>query len=80
MKNREDVKNIIRKDKNILAVISGHQHDTKTIVEDGIPYYLLGSLTGSHEVPGRPDGVYFEIELEDGAICVNKKNIELIGE
>lgn len=77
MKNREDVKEVIRNDKNILAVISGHQHDTKTIVEDNVPYYLLGSLTGSHENPGKPDGVYFEIELEGGEITVTKKNIIL---
>ena len=77
MKNREEVKKIIRGDKNILAVISGHQHDTKTIIEDGVPYYLLGSMTGSHEVFGRPDGVYFEIELQDGAITITKKNIVL---
>ncbi len=79
MKNREDVKKIIRNDKNILAVVSGHQHDTKTIVEDGVYYYLLGSLTGSHEVPGLPDGVYFEIELLDGEISIRKKNITLLG-
>jgi len=77
MKNREDVKKIIRGDRNILAVVSGHQHDTKTIVEDGVSYYLLGSMTGSHEVPGRPDGVYFEIELQDGALTITKKNIVL---
>ncbi len=78
MKNREDVKKIIRNDKNILAVVSGHQHDTKTIIEDGVSYYLLGSLTGSHEVPGKPDGVYFEIELDSGTVSINKKNIDLI--
>jgi len=77
MKNRADVKDILRRDKNVLAVFVGHQHITKTIIEDGIPYYLLGSLTGCTKERGVPDGEYYEIEAGDGAFSVTLKNIVL---
>ena len=76
MKNRAEVKNIIKNDKNLLAVFSGHQHTTKTIVEDGVSYYLLGSLIGSNEMNGIPDGVYFEVDLIDGTIEVKEHHLE----
>ncbi len=73
MKNRAAVKEIIREDKNVLAVFSGHQHITKTLVEDGVPYYVLGSLTACGDQPGVPCGVYFEIELCDGQMTVSER-------
>ena len=77
MKNRADVKAILKKDKNILAVFSGHQHTTKLIEEDGIRYYLLGSLIALNEATGAPDGVYFELTLEDKELCVVEHHIEI---
>lgn len=78
MKNRADVKEIIKRDKNILAVFSGHQHITKTIVEDGVKYYVLGSLTGCTKTAGVPDGVYLEIELCDKELKVTERYINLL--
>ena len=49
MRNRKQVKDIIKKDKNILAIFSGHQHWTQTLEEDGAKYYQLGSLTENIE-------------------------------
>ena len=72
MKNREAVKEIIRKDKNVLAVFSGHQHVTKLIEEDGVKYYLLGSLIALDEDKGSPDGVYFELELDNRRLTVTE--------
>ena len=43
--NREKLKAILQKHNNILSVFCGHQHWTKTIRENGIPYYMLGALT-----------------------------------
>jgi len=65
LKNRKDIKEIMKQDKNILAVFSGHQHWTKKLEEDNLPYYVLGSLTENINNDGIPDGVYFEVNLED---------------
>lgn len=77
MKNREAVKEIIRSDKNILAVFSGHQHVTKLIEEEGVKYYLLGSLIALDEGTGAPDAVYFELELRDGEMTVKECRFEV---
>ena len=77
MKNRADVKEIIKKDKNILAVFSGHQHTTKFIEEDGVKYYLLGSLIALNEATGAPDGVYFELTLDGEKLAVEEYHIEV---
>ena len=76
MKNRREVKEIIKKDTNVLAVFSGHQHVTKLIEEDGVSYYLLGSLIALNESTGAPDGVYFEIEIEGRKLTVTERHIE----
>ena len=55
---------------------SGHQHSTKLIVEDGVNYYLLGSLIGSNEMNGIPDGVYFEVDLLGDGIEVREHHLD----
>ncbi len=77
MKNRADVKEIIKKDKNVLAVFSGHQHTTKLIEEDGVKYYLLGSLIALDEATGAPDGVYFELTLDEKKLTVDEHHIKV---
>ncbi len=77
LKNRRAVKDILKKDANVLAVFSGHQHLTKTHVENDIPYYVLGSMTACGEQQGVPTGVYFELTLEDGTVTVTEKHIAL---
>lgn len=79
--NRKEVKEILKKDKNLLAVFSGHQHWTKKKVEDGINYYVVGSLTENINDDGVPDGVYFEVSLEGNQIEVKENHLKLnIGE
>lgn len=77
MKNRDKVKEIIKQDKNVIAVFSGHTHKTKTYREDGVTYYVLGSLTWSVEANGIPDGVYFEVDLKDGDMTVTEHHMEI---
>lgn len=77
LRNREEVKEILKKEKNIIDVFSGHQHWTKTLQEDGIPYYVLGSLTENIDNNGVPDGVYFEVGLEEEKINVIEHHILL---
>lgn len=75
--NRKELKEILKKDKNILAVFSDHQHWTKTIVEDNIPYYVLGSMTENIKDNGIPDGVYFIVEYDGEQLKVNEKHIRI---
>lgn len=77
MANRAEVKEIIKNDKNIVAVFSGHQHRTKQHEEDGIPYYLLGSMTARGDAKGVPCGVYFDLTLENGGVQVETKYLSL---
>lgn len=75
--NRKEVKEILKNDKNIVAVFSGHQHWTKKTIEDRISYYVVGSLTENINDDGVPDGVYFEVTLEGSKIEVKEKHIRL---
>lgn len=75
--NRMAVKQILKNDKNVIAVFSGHQHWTKMIKEDGISYYVVGSLIENINNDGIPDGVYFEVNLEAERIDVIEHHISL---
>lgn len=77
LKNRDVIKKIIQKDENILAVFSGHQHWTKIIEEEGIKYYVLGSLTENINNDGVPDGIYFEVDLEESKISIKEHHLSL---
>lgn len=77
MKNRAEVKAILKNDPNLLAVFSGHQHRTLQYTEDGVEYYVLGSITTCWDGSGVPCGVYFELELEDGKLTVLERHIQL---
>lgn len=76
LRNRAKLKQLI-KDKNIIAVFCGHQHWTKKIEENGINYYMLGSLTENINNDGIPDGVYFEVEISKDSIVVNERHLKI---
>ena len=75
--NRKELKDILKNNKNILAVFSGHQHWTKTIIEDDIIYYVLGSMTENINDDGIPDGVYFIVEFDGLKLKVIEEHIRL---
>lgn len=75
--NSKEVKNILKKDKNLIAVFSGHQHWTKFHIEDGVSYYVIGSLSENINNNGIPDGVYFEVDLKDKNITIAEKRITI---
>lgn len=77
LENRKEIKEILKKDKNLIAVFSGHQHWTKKLIEDEINYYILGSLTENINDDGIPDGVYYEVILEDKKIEVRERHLKL---
>ena len=59
--NRKEIKKILNKENNLIAVFSGHQHWTKKLIENDVNYYILGSLTENINDNGVPDGVYYEV-------------------
>lgn len=75
--NRKELKQIIKEHPNVLAIFSGHQHWTKYIKEDGISYYVLGSLTENINNDGVPDGVYFIVEFDGKNLEVIEQHIRL---
>lgn len=77
LQNRKEVKNIIKKDKNLMAVFSGHQHWTRKIIEENVEYYIVGSLTENINDDGVPDGVYFEIDITGNNLKVNEHHLRL---
>ena len=54
-----------------------YRYWTKTIKEDGIDYYMIGSLTENINNDGIPDGVYFTVELNNNRISVIENHISL---
>ena len=75
--NRKELKEILKADKNLIAVFSGHQHWTKFNIEDNISYYVIGSMTENINDDNVPDGIYFEIELNDKNISILENHIRL---
>lgn len=75
--NRKELKEILRSNTEIIGVFSGHQHWTKKIKENGIDYYVLGSITENINNDGIPDGVYFEVNVKDNKMSVIEKHIRL---
>ena len=75
--NRRQVKDILKRSGKVLAVFSGHQHWTKTIVEEGISYFLVGSMTENIGGDGVPDGVYLVAETDGKQIAVTEHHIRL---
>lgn len=75
--NRSELKKIIYKYKNILSVFCGHQHWTKVIKENGLDYYMLGALTENTNWNGIPDGVYFNVDVNDGVLRVKEEHLKI---
>ncbi len=75
--NRNEVKEIIEKE-GVIGVFSGHQHWTKRLFEQGINYFVVGSISENSNGNGVPDGIYLEVELGDKTVNVVEKHIELI--
>jgi 3',5'-cyclic AMP phosphodiesterase CpdA len=75
MKDRAPVKEILKKDQNLLAVFSGHRHVTKAFGEDGVRYYLTGALCPSPDENGAVCGEYMEVVAEGGSLEVTNKKL-----
>lgn len=77
LSNREKVKEIIKSYNNVIGVFSGHQHWTKQLQENGINYYVVGSLTDNVDMKGIPDGVYLKVNLEGRNVKIEEEHIKI---
>ena len=75
--NRRELKAICKRSGKVRAVFAGHQHWTKKIVEEGIPYYLVGSMTENSNGDGVPDGVYVIAQIDGESVKVREERISL---
>lgn len=75
MKDRADLKALLKQDKNLLAVFSGHIHKSAQYLEDGVGYYLVGSPIDSPNEDGVPESCYVEIELSGTELTVMEKRV-----
>lgn len=76
LRNRNELKEIM-KNKNIVAIFCVHQHWTKQINENGFDYYVIGSIVENINDDGVPDGVYFEVEIDNNKVNVIEKHLTL---
>ena len=75
--NRKELKRILKTNKNIIGIFSGHQHWTKRIKEDGLDYYVVGSIAENINNDGIPDGLYLEVEINENKMKVKEKHLNL---
>lgn len=77
MKNRDEIKQMLKGDKNLLAVMAGHQHSNQTYLEDNVLHINLGSTITCRLENGIPEGTYAEIILENGNMTVYYRQVKV---
>ena len=77
MKDRGQVKEILKMDPNLLAVFSGHRHVAKEFTEDGVRYYLAGALCPAPDENGNVRGEYMEVIVSGTDLTVANKVVPL---
>lgn len=77
LQNRKDLLEILNKYK-ILGIFCGHQHWTKTLNNNSINCYMLGSLVENINNDNIPDGVYFDVLVDKNNLEVEEKHIRII--
>lgn len=73
---RKDLLEILNKYK-ILGIFCGHQHWTKTLNNNSINCYMLGSLVENINNDNIPDGVYFDVLADKNNLEVEEKHIRI---
>ena len=76
LRNRKDLLKVLT-NYNIIGMFCGHQHWTKKLHYKNINCYVLGSLTENINNDGIPDGVFFDVILDDNKMIVEEKHINV---
>ena len=76
LRNRKEILEILS-NYNVIGMFCAHQHWTKKLPYKNIYCYMLGSLTENVNNDGNPDGVYFDVVLNEKNIRVEEKHIRI---
>ena len=74
LRNRKELLDILSK-YNVIGMFCAHQHWTKKIPYKNYYCYLLGSLTENIKNDGKPDGVFFDVTLDNNQITIEEKHL-----
>lgn len=77
IRNRKELLDLLS-NYNIMGMFCGHQHWTKKLTYKNYNCYMLGSLTENINSDGIPDGVYFDVTLDNENIIVKEEHITII--
>ena len=77
IRNRKELLELLS-NYNIIGMFCGHQHWTKKLTYKNYNCYMLGSLTENINSDGIPDGVYFDVTLDNENIIVKEEHITII--
>ena len=76
LRNRKEILEILS-NYNVIGILCGHQHWTKKLPYKDKHCYMLGSLTENILNDGIPDGVYFDVILNEENMMVEEKHIRI---
>jgi 3',5'-cyclic-AMP phosphodiesterase len=71
VRNRADVRAVLREASTTLAVFGGHLHRTRATRIGAIPYVTIGSLIETAYTDGEPAGSYALVTVGPGAVDVS---------
>ncbi len=77
IENRDKIFEVLDEDKNLLAVFSGHTHVAYTEHRNGVDYHVFGSPIADLTLCGKPDGVYYEVDIDGKEIKVTEHLFEV---
>ena len=77
IRNRKELLDLLS-NYNIMGMFCGHQQWTKKLTYKNYFCYMLGSLTENINNDGIPDGVYFDVTLDNENIIVKEEHITII--
>ena len=71
IKNRIDVRNVIKQSDKVIAVFNGHLHWDKKHVHDSIPYFTIQSIIENEDDKNLPSGAYAIVNIGSKKILVD---------
>ena len=77
IENREKLLEILDADENMVAVLSGHTHIAYQENRNGVDYHVFGSPIADLTLCGKPDGVYYEIDVDGRELKVTEHLFEV---
>lgn len=77
IENREKLFEVFDGDQNLMAVLSGHTHVADAEQRNGVDYHVFGSPIADQTQCGKPDSVYYELEIEGRELKITEHLFEV---